>query len=330
VRALFDVFHARSAVRGELMQVISGIPWYYRQFGYEPAVAHEGGRAVSLSEITPLRDGETERFTLRDATDTDLPFLRRAEEAHTAAHLFACVRDDALWQYALVGMRAGAGPQRAFRVIESAEGVAVGYVAHAVRLPKDGTFYATRFALLPGVSWAAVVPGMLRALRATAETHGARGGPTPVRLALELGTEHPAFAVAPRQLPAEIPPYAWYIRVPDVPAFLRHVAPVLERRLATSAVAGHTGELALSFYRTGIRLTLVDGRLTNIAPYIPEARDRFDAGFPDLTFLQLVGGHRTIGELEHAFADVRVRTDEARAVLHALFPRQFSDVWPIS
>ncbi len=67
-------------------------------------------------------------------------------------------------------------------------------------------------------------------------------------------------AVAPRQFPIVIPPYAWYIRVPDLPAFLRRIAPVLERRLVASVVAGHTGELALSFYRTGIRLTFADGR----------------------------------------------------------------------
>ncbi len=330
VRALFEAFHTRSAARGELMQVISGIPWYYRQFGYEPAVPHEGGRTVALSEIAPPREGEAEPFTLRTATEADLPTLRRAEDAHTATHLFACVRDDALWRYALAGMRAGAAPHREFRMIESAEGVAVGYVAHSSRLFRDGTLSITRFALLPGVSWAAVIPSVLRALRATAETYTARGGPTAICLALELGTEHPAFAVAPRQLPVEIPPYAWYIRVPGLPAFLRHITPVLEHRLAASAVAGHTGELALSFYRTGIRLTFTDGWITGIAPFTPEARDRFDAGFPDLTFLQLVCGHRTVEELEHAFADVRVRSDEARAVLHALFPRQFSDVWPVA
>ncbi len=71
-------------------------------------------------------------------------------------------------------------------------------------------------------------------------------------------------------------------------------------------------------------------RITDIAPYVPEARGHFDAGFPDLTFLQLVCGHRTIEELEYAFADVQVPSDTARAVLHALFPRQFSDVWPVA
>ncbi len=168
VRALFDTFHACSAARGELMQVITGIPWYYRQFGYELAVPHEGGRTVALSEIAPLRAGETEPFTLRNATEADLPLLQQAEETLTTAHLFACVRDDALWRYALSGytrFRAAPGVSRD-RIVGRHP---VGYVAHPPRLSRrlfrDGTFYVTHFALLAGVSWAAVIPSVLRALR---------------------------------------------------------------------------------------------------------------------------------------------------------------------
>jgi len=330
VRALFAYFHARSAARGELMQVITGIPWYYRQFGYEMALPLEGGRIVALSEIAPLKDGDAEPFTLRPATDADLPFLIATEAAHTAAHLFAAVRDDALWRYALTGMRVGSAPSRDYRVIVSAAGVAVGYIAHFSRVTRDGNLYVTRFALVPGVSWAAVIPTVLRALKATAEAYAAYESYPAARILFEIGAEHPAFTVAPRQFPVVIPPYAWYVRVPDLPAFLRQITPALERRLATSMVAGHTGELLLNFYRTGLRLAFTKGRLTAIETYTPDTRDRMDAGFPDHTFLQLVCGHRTVAELEYAFADVQIRTDTARALLTALFPKQFSDLWPVA
>lgn len=44
VRAQFDVIHQWSAARGQLVQVISGIPFYYCQFGYEMGLALSGGR----------------------------------------------------------------------------------------------------------------------------------------------------------------------------------------------------------------------------------------------------------------------------------------------
>jgi hypothetical protein len=38
VRMQFEAIHAKSAARGEMVQAITGIPWYYRQFGYEMCV----------------------------------------------------------------------------------------------------------------------------------------------------------------------------------------------------------------------------------------------------------------------------------------------------
>src|SRR6266550_755436 len=37
VRAMFDVAHGWSAERGDQVLAINGIPWFYRQFGYEMA-----------------------------------------------------------------------------------------------------------------------------------------------------------------------------------------------------------------------------------------------------------------------------------------------------
>ena len=42
VRAQMEVVHEWSAARGEMVQAITGIPWYYRQFGYEMALEHAG------------------------------------------------------------------------------------------------------------------------------------------------------------------------------------------------------------------------------------------------------------------------------------------------
>src|SRR5688500_2892563 len=57
VRAQFDVLHQWSAERGEMVQVITGIPWYYRQFGYEMGLALGGGRSGYVPAI-PRRSEE--------------------------------------------------------------------------------------------------------------------------------------------------------------------------------------------------------------------------------------------------------------------------------
>ncbi|MDP9472794.1 MAG: hypothetical protein M3Q71_19375 [Chloroflexota bacterium] len=117
--------------------------------------------------------------------------------------------------------------------------------------------------------------------------------------------------------------------MPDLPRFLRHLAPVLEARLAAPVAAGHSAEIFLGFYGGGFRLFLVDGSLADVEVWEPLDGDKVGASFPWLTFLQVLFGYRSLSELEHAFADCRVHTEETRILLDALFPEQPSHVWPV-
>ncbi len=60
---------------------------------------------------------------------------------------------------------------------------------------------------------------------------------------------------------------------------------------------------------------------------MPERVEAGDAAFPDLTFLQLLFGFRSLDELRHAFPDCSVASDHARALLPVLFPKKPSHVW---
>jgi hypothetical protein len=116
--------------------------------------------------------------------------------------------------------------------------------------------------------------------------------------------------------------------VPDVVAFLSHVAPALEARLLGSSVEGHTGDLTLSFYRSGAKLVFDKGRIAAVEEWRNTMVEDGNASFPELSFLQLLFGRMSLEELEVAFVDCITRTDEARAILNALFPKYVSNVWP--
>ena len=51
VRKQFEVIHAMSSARGELMLGITGIPWYYRLFGYEMALDMEAAQVIDSMHI---------------------------------------------------------------------------------------------------------------------------------------------------------------------------------------------------------------------------------------------------------------------------------------
>lgn len=338
IHAQFEVIHEWSIERGEKMQAITGIPYFYRQFGYEMGLALGGGRVGYEPHVPKLKDDETEPYRVRPATEADLPFIAQLYGEATKRYLVACVRDEPLWRYELNDRSEKSVNRQELRVVETAEGEPVGFLAHGPTL-WGRALMVSFYELKPEVSWLAVTPSVVRYLWATGEEYMARKDSaaqdekepeTFAAFGFWLGEEHPVYHVIDDLLPRTRKPYAWYVRVPDLPDFMRHVAPLLERRLAESVVVGHTGELKISFYREGLRLVFEEGRLKAVEPWEPTVEDGGAAAFPDLTFLQLLFGYRTLEELAYAFADCWTASDEARALLKTLFPKQQSLVWAVT
>ena len=326
VRAQFEVVHERSARRKQKMQAITGIPNFYRQFGYEMALEHSGLRRGHKSDAPALKGGEKEPYRVRAAKDDDLAFMARVYREGMRRYLVACVRAAAMWKFELSG-RSKRAMQRELRVIETREGERVGLLVHLSALSHKA-LAARTFELKPGVSWLAVTPSVIRHLVATGEAYAARSNKQFEFFAFALGSEHPVYQVAPSLLAHSREPWAYYVRVPDLPDFLRHISPALERRLAGSPAVGHSGELKLSFYRDGLRLRFERGRLAEVEPWQPG--DGQSAAFPGLTFLQVLFGRRSVEELGLAYRDCLVADDEAGLLLRALFPKKPSAVWSIS
>ena len=332
VRAQFEIVHQWSAERGELLQAITGIPYYYRLFGYEMALNLGGGRVGYKALIPKLKGTEREPYHLRLATEGDLAFIADLYRQGCWRSMVSCVRDESLWRYELIGKSQDNVNRSVLMVIEAAEGEAVGFLAHPPNT-WGATMAATAYELSPGVSWAAVTPSVMRYLQKVYEDFRPEAGEKDEfgAFGFWLGAEHPVYQVITDKLPRVRPPYAWYLRVPDLPAFLQLIVPVLEDRLAVSAMSGHSGELNISFYRSGLRLVFEAGLIEAVEAWDPNPQGHSgDAAFPGLTFLQLVFGYRNLEELNYAFVDCYAGNDTARALLNCLFPKQVSNVWPVS
>ena len=107
MRAELETVHEWSADRGEMVQGITGIPWFYRRFGYEMTMEHMGGRIVAAEDVPDRRPGEVEPYTLREATDDDVSFLTKTYRRSTERLLVSCVRDEEMWTYELFGRGEG-------------------------------------------------------------------------------------------------------------------------------------------------------------------------------------------------------------------------------
>jgi hypothetical protein len=325
VRSQLEEVHRWSAKRGELVLGITGIPWYYRQFGYEMAVNLEGGRLCSRSNVPALKEGENEPYIFRRATTEDVPFLLDMYALASSRSLLASVRDEALWRYDIEGRHETSGFRSDLRVIETPEGKRIGLLIHPVKL-WDADLAIRLYEVVPGVPFLSVTPSVMRYLDATGEEYAKRDRRKFESIYFSLGEQHPVYDTVGNRLDRVHKPYAWYMRVPDLLVFMRHIALALEKRLASSPQAGYTGQLKLSFYSQGLSMLFEDGRIS-VQAWIPERIEEGDAFFPDLTFLQLLFGYRSLDELQYAFPDCSTATDAAGALLPILFPRKASEVW---
>ncbi|MEO8106056.1 MAG: GNAT family N-acetyltransferase [Actinomycetes bacterium] len=222
VRALTDWCHDKSARRGDVVNVMIGIPNFYRQFGYHYSIPmHPWAESLGAPEVPTS-------LAVRVATAADLPTLQRLQGQAQDTYDVAMPHQQECWGWLLE------------------------HPSSRQWLVDDGDSAVGLARIAAGDDWAdvgelaAATPDAARALIAHAHTLAGSNGtvrvshrPQVPRLAELLGQ--------PERL-------EWYyVRVPDVPALLRAIAPELLRRV--HAAGRLTGQAVLSFYRSHLTLT---------------------------------------------------------------------------
>lgn len=328
VRIQFEEIHRWSAERGEMVQAITGIPFYYRQFGYEMTVDLDGRRFGYEAQVPTLKQGESEPYRFRTVQESDLPFIETLYDQTRQRSLIVCERTPEIFRYELMG-RSENNPCWASRIVEDKAGERVGSFRHPGYI-RQKSMAAAWYEVKPGTSWLQVTPSVVRYLWTKGQEYAIRDGTECNSFGFVLGAAHPAYEALGNRLPTVRDPYAWYLRVTDVRGFVDHIKPVLEERLAASIAAGHSREIRISFYRTGLQIRIEQGKIRTIESWKPGPEQEGNAAFPDLTFLQLLFGYRSYKELEYTFADCWCDSEDVRALLNILFPKKLSNIYAIA
>jgi hypothetical protein len=328
VRLQFEEVHKWSAERGETVQAITGIPFYYRQFGYEMALDLDARRYGAEAQLPKLKEGESEPYLIRPAQESDLPFIAEIYDLTKKRSMIACERTPELFRHEIMG---GSETNNCWVncLIVNQSGEQIGFFRH-MGYNQFGVLSASRYELKPGVSWLEVTPVVVRFIWKKGREFAERDHNEFNSFGFVLGAAHPAYEALGRRLPTVHDPYAWYLRVPDLYGFLNHIKPVLEQRLASSIASGHSGEIRISFYRTGLRIRLERGKISAMEPWKPSPEQEGNIAFPALTFLQVLFGYRSFEELEYNLADCWCTSHEARALINILFPQKLSNVYPVA
>lgn len=308
IRALDGRFKELLRSEGCHASHIQGIPYFYRQFGYEYSIPLQGGWRLDMYEIPDEDAGGTGSapYTFRQVTEADIPLLKDLyDEAGRDITVWA-QRDEAIWRYLLGPAMKTETAAETWLVLDPT-GQPVGYWRVALHDfgPSLNINEGSRLDH----------PAAVASLRMFKRLALERGKPY-IRIFVAEG--HPLITAARAWKASDMGTYGWQIYFPDVARLLRTLAPVLERRISTSPFAGLTRQVVINLYREAFELRFEDGQLTAVEAV--GYREGGDIQLPPPLIAPLVLGCRSRAELSQGYPDVGC-WGQAQMLVDTLFPK---------
>jgi predicted N-acetyltransferase YhbS len=295
VRAQLEELHARSAAAGHLLQLIVGIPFFYRQFGYSYAIPQQAYQMVGRD--VALAGGD---WRPRTAELANVPALATAQADVQAEAGVAATHPEQLWKWLI------ASPNYEVVIAEHRDQVAAG------RIYLDGDTALLGDVVAPT---RAALHALIAHARDLEPSVAVAHRPASMLSAMLTGLGSPVNELG-----------WYYVRVPDEAALLEVLRPELEARLARSPLDGFTGTFTLSTYVASVTCEIEEGRfgpMTSGGP-IPYPVSEGGSGVPPDLFPRLLLSPLGALELERLNGDVLL--GDQRDLMAALFPPVTSDI----
>jgi GNAT superfamily N-acetyltransferase len=300
VRALMGWAHARSRDRGHLVQVMIGIPYFYRRFGYAYAMPMPTWHEPATVPAAPS-DVEVRRATL-----ADIPAMDALQaEAQGGADVWM-PHSPSCWRW-LVERDASD------QVVAQRGGEVVG-VARIVPAEDDEPALVAELAARDGDAALALVGHAASGASAGAGVEVQRRASVP-----------PALDEALRTAPVE--PAEWYYgRVERLGPLLAHLAPVLQARLDAAGLADRDHEVLLSTWATHVRFSVGVSGFRLLTEGGPEQAPihKGGSGIPPDALAPLLLGPLGAPGLEERLPDCLLGAQ--RELMAALFPPVAADL----
>lgn len=306
IRSLNQRFQELLIEDNYVLSHIQGIPYYYRQFGYEYTLPLEGGWELSLHSIPANAPDYIADFSFRQATVDDIPLLEQFYATATRDLDISAVRNPEIWRYLLTQEDNLQGLQETWLVLDKTH-TPVGYF----RIAKEGFrqgLIVDEASQLPHQATIAVLHH-LKQVAIEREKPNIR---------LSMSESSPLIRIA-KGWNAQSPwQYAWQIKTPSAKNLLQSIAPVLEKRIQNSPFANLTQSVIFDLYRHIIEIKFDNGQI--IAVNELDTCDFASIRIPPTQFVQLVLGYKSREELQAMYFDIGVY-GEAQYLVDVLFPK---------
>ncbi|MFW9845808.1 MAG: GNAT family N-acetyltransferase [Candidatus Thorarchaeota archaeon] len=320
IRALYQEIFEREFHRGKYeISTIQGIPYYYRQFGYDfliPAWRSVFLMPSQVPAIPPKEKPAWMKLTVRRAVKKDLDAIMNLYDEMRSRTLISTVRNRELWE---IQERSKREYEREFTTHVVKRGLEIeGYFRLVVRQNKTD----------PAASYIDVIEssiktydGVRRSLEYLRQQCAEKNLP---RFALSGALTSNLSKVGMDLRGVLGRGWKHQLRIPDMVRFLKRVRPVLEKRLRKTMFKGFTQEVTINTYRHCYVLDFQGGKIRQVKD-LGIHKDGMNMSFrsPPNDFVRLLLGQYDIEELGNHNIDFIV-AGPVRSLISTLFPKQES------
>ncbi|MGA1825883.1 MAG: GNAT family N-acetyltransferase [bacterium] len=323
MKKLYEAFHATLVEEQFDLSMIQGIPGFYHQFGYYYSIPLENN--ITLSTDTLPTDPEKEVYRFRRAGLDDIIFLMEEDTKYRRFYSISVKRDKENWRYLLThSLKTEYGSD--FWIMENKDNEQFYF-----RIPHKGFGNGLIVSeVSEHIHYDALVNLLLFCKKKAIE----RNKPY-IRLNIHNGSTAGTMAISMGAQKGI--PYAWQIKVPNIPNFLQKITTILEKRVRESCCENFSETLRLDFYKSKIDILWNKGRIMSIEPGTEAECPNTFCMSEDL-FPALCLGHRSWHELQYVRPDIFPApqyimpdpfssSDKSGLVMDILFPRSTSWIY---
>ena len=318
----FEIMHGWSEENKDDLLLIGGVPYFYRQYGYEMTVCMGYRHTAHPSVLDEIKQPDNEIiFTL--AEKKDIPELIRLLGQDSQTYLISGDWSKQDWLYMIEDQKTNGCASQQIYLIHRKNGVLIGVVRYNNAI-NEGRLCLVGANIDPVLAtWDEVEAAILIQLKKVSEENAKSTGKTLKEVGIQLPPSHPLLVRTMHIFPHQNQGYAWYVRIPNIIRFLHKIKPVLEENIHNSPYRGLSRMLHINLFRQGIQIEFEKGMIKSIKEWKAKIHEDGDFLCPESAFIHLVMGHRTSMEIQHLYRDCYGKKDAAQ-IIDSCFPKRDS------
>jgi predicted acetyltransferase len=301
-RRLVNEFHRQAEEQDYDLCAIEGIPYFYRQFGYEYAIPLNEETRIRLDQIPDYKS----TLDIRPFTEGDIPKAMQLLAQSQRKFYIHTVRDEQIWKMQQKTGFTSESKFDGFTVEKNGNMIAYFRIGDKIedkelmlRETVDTDYYTNR--------------AILKFLKDKGKQREFETLTANISYLDSLSEQLVALGAIQRT-----PPYAWQIRIVDYVKIFQKMKTLFEKRLAVSSYCHLTEKLNFNFRRYTVQIAVEDGVIADIQRL--ESNEDGTIGLNPIAFTQLLLGHRSRSELEMTYPDFGIRPSH-KHLIDVLFPK---------